>query len=893
MRLGKSQREKEERRVASTAVFNAEGKMLFGRRQDTGKWSLPGGRFEPGESPFRAAVRECVEETGLKPKSLKILGSETVTGHDGETVEVFAFEATAEGKPSGANDPDEEFGDDFEWVDVSNGLPVYIADNLHSPRNVVLKLMGLQDWGLAKADPSPTRTGAIHLHEGQIHGLEATIADYHADKRGTVRAFGEPKRVHTLVHMANGRKFPVTVHLHHFPALDDPRGVKGALQLHTAVDYDTGKARTMNGEIHISASFHPGMPAEELHQRIRSVLAHEMTHAADPSLHARHVAVAESQWAKRGELVEAPPVDRERTPREMVGYYNDKFEVTARMQQIVRELLDEKSHAAIKEAHDHYRADPAYPPPYRPEEVLAWSPTWERVGHHLTPQNRRRVLSNVATLLSGIHNGHLAPIKKNEMPDLKELAKMDDDHPLLDDEVGRLLRHPDPHERCMALKLSGVTAAHLKLALENIHDEKGRVHHRLLEAILRHPQFNREIALHTLHAPIRKFEDDLKLWLKPLNKAFVTRDQLLRYGWRSPRSLASAAAAFLSGLEADPRAARSAAWAHDQDHVAAALAAHGLPVNDEMRQSVAAVQKLQDRHGQPTPTKAPDISHPKDIVPGTAEAQDVAEAVRASFKGGDASPISLGGKHSAGTILARGVHATYLLKPGSGDQSPAAGAREEGASQSQREAAFYHVAHAWGLGDDLPRAELLLIDGAQVAALAWLSPDDWEQLEKAREDENGAPVRILEPYRVSGRLHQWAVLDFVLGQTDRHFGNVMVKADGTGAKLIDHGAAFAGADFDPAHDRASFVPCYLRLAVPVDVNFNAQPLEEKLRGMAQTSEDGRRGLATWVAAIDAQQLRDILAQFGIDPQPTLDRLARVKALVGPLDEDVNRLWVTV
>lgn len=386
---------------------------------------------------------------------------------------------------------------------------------------------------------------------------------------------------------------------------------------------------------------------------------------------------------------------------------------------------------------------------------------------------------------------------------------------------------------------------------------------------------------------VRKFEDDLGLWMKALAKS---------EGPKAPaRRAAHTAASFLSGLTADPRALRRAAWLHDQDHVAAALVAHDLPVTEEMRQSVAAVSRLQAQNPHPQPT--PDVSHPKEIVAARPEGQEAAEAVKRSFAAGEARPVTLGGKHSAGTVLCHDpkTKATWLLKPGSGDQSPAAGAREEGSSQSAREAAFFQVARAWGLGEDLPRAELLIVDGRQVAAIAWLPPEDWEQLEDAREDDTGAPARILEPYRVSGRLHQWGILDLVLGQTDRHFGNLMVTKDSDDprARLIDHGAAFAGPDFDPAHDRASFIPCYLRLSVPTSVNFNAQSQEEKLRGMAQTTEDGRQALRTWVAAIDGEQLRQILAAYGINPQASLDRLARIKALAGPLDAAVNGLWVTI
>ena len=42
-----------------------KSKMLLTRRIDNGKWCLPGGRMEPGESVSECCVREVLEETGL------------------------------------------------------------------------------------------------------------------------------------------------------------------------------------------------------------------------------------------------------------------------------------------------------------------------------------------------------------------------------------------------------------------------------------------------------------------------------------------------------------------------------------------------------------------------------------------------------------------------------------------------------------------------------------------------------------------------------------------------------------------------------------------------------------------------------------------------------------
>lgn len=50
-------------------VKNAEGKILLVLRTnepEAGCWTVPGGRVEPGETLEDAAVRETLEETGLR-----------------------------------------------------------------------------------------------------------------------------------------------------------------------------------------------------------------------------------------------------------------------------------------------------------------------------------------------------------------------------------------------------------------------------------------------------------------------------------------------------------------------------------------------------------------------------------------------------------------------------------------------------------------------------------------------------------------------------------------------------------------------------------------------------------------------------------------------------------
>ena len=131
-----------ETRVASVAVTNAEGKVLFGLRRDHGLWTLPGGHLEEGEAPVRGAVRELLEEANLKPTEITFLGEGLVEA-DGKTLRIFCFKMTAEGEPSSVNDPDQECSK-WVWVDVVDGIPANIFDHLYSPNNVVLKYCGLQ-----------------------------------------------------------------------------------------------------------------------------------------------------------------------------------------------------------------------------------------------------------------------------------------------------------------------------------------------------------------------------------------------------------------------------------------------------------------------------------------------------------------------------------------------------------------------------------------------------------------------------------------------------------------------------------------------------------------------------------------------------------------------------
>jgi 8-oxo-dGTP pyrophosphatase MutT (NUDIX family) len=56
------------------AVFDAVGRMLLVQRADNGRWCMPGGLADVGESPAQVAEREVWEETGLHVDSRRLVG---------------------------------------------------------------------------------------------------------------------------------------------------------------------------------------------------------------------------------------------------------------------------------------------------------------------------------------------------------------------------------------------------------------------------------------------------------------------------------------------------------------------------------------------------------------------------------------------------------------------------------------------------------------------------------------------------------------------------------------------------------------------------------------------------------------------------------------------------
>jgi ADP-ribose pyrophosphatase YjhB (NUDIX family) len=59
-------------------VVDDAGRVLLGRRSDTGRWALVGGIMEPGEDVADAVVREVLEETGVHVRPDRIVSVWTI-----------------------------------------------------------------------------------------------------------------------------------------------------------------------------------------------------------------------------------------------------------------------------------------------------------------------------------------------------------------------------------------------------------------------------------------------------------------------------------------------------------------------------------------------------------------------------------------------------------------------------------------------------------------------------------------------------------------------------------------------------------------------------------------------------------------------------------------------
>jgi hypothetical protein len=425
---------------------------------------------------------------------------------------------------------------------------------------------------------------------------------------------------------------------------------------------------------------------------------------------------------------------------------------------------------------------------------------------------------------------------------------------------------------------------HIRLGIYN--DTKAQ--HALQNSMRKAWQHMQRTALHMtpeeLGLPPQKSEGEaLADYAKRLAKARQTSTDGIsdHLGFNHRQACLVEAATFLSGRPVDPHIFR-ARLAETGDDLEAILQAAGLtPQDKEALLGVLAITDLNKSDGP---------AMPKSIKPMTPSAKELADELQWAADNSKIEEVHLGGKHSKGTLLAHDKDDNmYLLKPGSSTNSPALGVDEEPASQSRREAAFSAVAKSWGIGD-VPQAELVSVDGKEVAAIRMLGLD-YTGLARAAQKDPSLPRRAIRPYFDDGKIFRWSVLDGVLASVDRHGNNLMINDEGHVA-LIDHGSSFAGFSFNPGNDDNSFVPYYLRVWGP-DKGWNKMSKDQQLASLPRLPDAMDEVLKKGVLRLDIHDLSEVLLRYGINPAPSVARLKKVQSFAekpSNLSVGLNRMW---
>jgi ADP-ribose pyrophosphatase YjhB (NUDIX family) len=103
------------------AVFR-EGELLMVREAMDGRWTLPGGWADVGETPSQAAEREVSEEAGLRVKAVKLVGVYDANRYEGKLPLFHAYKLLFLCEPQGG-EPQTDFETTAAAFFPLDGLP--------------------------------------------------------------------------------------------------------------------------------------------------------------------------------------------------------------------------------------------------------------------------------------------------------------------------------------------------------------------------------------------------------------------------------------------------------------------------------------------------------------------------------------------------------------------------------------------------------------------------------------------------------------------------------------------------------------------------------------------------------------------------------------------------
>lgn len=149
----------------TACVLDEHGRILLGRRADTGEWAMVYGIIDPGEQPADAAVREVKEETGVDVvvTDLVSVNSEQriLTYANGDHAQYMDHSFLCALKPGGNAEP-------FVGDDESLNVGWFSLNELPSPlaRSTTERLSVFRRYLEAKAKGD---AHALFMADGRMH----------------------------------------------------------------------------------------------------------------------------------------------------------------------------------------------------------------------------------------------------------------------------------------------------------------------------------------------------------------------------------------------------------------------------------------------------------------------------------------------------------------------------------------------------------------------------------------------------------------------------------------------------------------------------------------------------------------------------------------------------
>lgn len=489
----------------SLIAATREGLLLLGKRNDSGRWTMPGGSLNEGEEPEAGARRELREETSLSP----VGGLKLVDERERNGVKFYTFECKVDGTPSGKNDPDNECGT-WAFFDIANGIPKTVASNMAGPKedNILedlyslekmQRLVGFPKLGIEDRRETPYLDSPLQVRS-KLESM-ASAMEPHVRFRPGVPKHKLPKKRDVAIAEASdvlgssyGAVMSPDPHTNKLgPSFVHTQNTRAGLGMNPG-----GRNSDVATKLH--EDFHQMMARVEQKygQQARFTLSRNLWDSIPDAARRQ----CEQFTRNRNRSALGTPFEHEERLAILHNYINDPHErngfhnrhghsqvaidaVGASMKAAMKHLnrtvsqVDERwltmpikqlQQQQVKEALKSPPAD-AVPPAPAPAPVS---------------KKPKAVSPDQLSLFKGCSIAPWDKVSTREQVD-EYLNKKEED-----DEVDRLLLHPNPAERRMALKLASVRDKHLIRALEDEHPDVQR-------AAFSHPGMNASV----LHALMR------------------------------------------------------------------------------------------------------------------------------------------------------------------------------------------------------------------------------------------------------------------------------------------------------------------------------------------------------------------------------------------------------